>query len=149
MRGLRHMKKYIALTITIIVLAGGAFVSQQWFIEAFSKPSATSEVKPRVDNEISHVVVSLTVQEKLYSVSLPIDSTVLNAMHALSAKGELSFSGRDFPGLGFFVEEINGKRSADGYYWILLINGKKSDLGVSSARVERGDTIEWRYEKGY
>ncbi len=142
------MKKYIALIAAVIVLAGGAFVSQQWFVKYFSNVNATSEVKPRVDNKISRVVVSVTIEEKHYSATLS-GSTVLDVMRALSAEGSLNFFGRDFPGLGFFVESINGKKNTEGYYWILLINGKKSDLGASQARIQTGDVVEWRYEKGY
>ena len=129
MRGLNpRMKKYIALAIAVVILAGGAYVSQQWFVQTFSA------------GDIRTAAVTFTAAE---------EGTVLDAMNARAAEGELLFSGRDFPGLGFFVEEINGKRSADGYYWILYINGELSDKGVSQARVEPGDIVEWRYEKGY
>lgn len=121
------MKKNIAFIVVVVLLAGGAFVTQRWIVQTYSTEQQTAAVTFTAETE----------------------GTVLNAMNARVTRGQLSFSGRDFPGLGFFVEEINGTRSADGYYWILLINGKKSDRGVSSARVERGDTIEWRYEKGY
>ncbi|MBI2610963.1 DUF4430 domain-containing protein [Candidatus Kaiserbacteria bacterium] len=122
------MKKYIALTIAVVILAGGAFVSQQWFIQTFS-----------------------TAENQTATVTFTVDSegTVLETMNARAVEGELSFSGRDFPGLGFFVEEINGKRNANGFYWILRINGELSDRGVSQAVVSSGDLVEWRYEKGY
>ncbi|MBI2612484.1 DUF4430 domain-containing protein [Candidatus Kaiserbacteria bacterium] len=122
------MKKYIALAIAVVILAGGAFVSQQWFVQTYRA------------GDIRTATVTFTASA---------DGTVLDAMNARAAEGELSFSGRDFPGLGFFVEEINGRRGADGYYWILRINGELSDRGVSQASVESGDIIEWRYEKGY
>ncbi|MBI4088390.1 DUF4430 domain-containing protein [Candidatus Kaiserbacteria bacterium] len=123
------MKKYIALAIVVVILAGGAYVSQQWFVQTFD--TAT-------EREVQTVTFSADAE-----------GSVLDAMNVLSTEGRLSFSGRDFPGLGFFVEEINGRRSADGYYWILRINGALSDKGVSQARVETGDIIEWRYEMGY
>ena len=122
------MKKHIALAIAVVILSGGAFVSQQWFVQTYSA------------GDVQTATVTFTAEE---------EGTVLDAMNARAAEGELSFSGREFPGLGFFVEEINGKQSANGYYWILRINGELSDKGVSQARVELGDIIEWRYEKGY
>mgnify|MGYP001574888162 CR=1 FL=1 len=138
------MKKYIALFVAVVVLAGGAFFTQKWFIGSF-----TVEDSFQVPESNSFVFIGTTT------------GSVLDAMRAFSAEGSFNFSGRDFPGLGFFVEEINnlpalhaqawqaGKKNAEGYYWILLINGKKSDLGVSQARIQQGDVIEWRYEKGY
>jgi len=61
---------------------------------------------------------------------------------------DFSFSGRDFPGLGFFVDSIGGKKSAKGFYWTLFINNNLSETGVSSTNVMPGDTILWRYQKG-
>ena len=123
------MKKNSVLIIAVIVLTGGAFYSQQYFVESYPP---TQKILPD----------SLTFTAKT-------GGTVLEAMNTLSADGSLSFSGRDFPGLGFFVEAINGKKSENGYYWILHINGKKSDLGASSAHLKAGDVVEWQYEKGY
>ena len=120
------MKKYIALIVAIIVLGGGAFFSQQWFVES----SATGDS-------------SRSSASGPVAFTATTTGTVLDAMRALAAESELSFSGRDFPGLGFFVEEINGKRNENGYYWILRINGELSGKGVSQARVETGDIIEW------
>ena len=126
------MKKYFALVIAIIVLSGGAFFTQQWFVESFS-----TENSSQTSNTNSTTFTATTT------------SSVLDVMHTLAGMGSLSFSGRDFPGLGFFVEEINERKNTDGYYWILLVNGKKSDLGASQARLKEGDVVEWRYEKGY
>jgi len=126
------MKKYFALVIAIIVLSGGAFFTQQWFIESFPAWNSTRAAGP------DSITFTGTTT-----------SPVLDVMHALAGKGSFSFSGQDFPGLGFFVEEMNGRKNTDGYYWILLVNGKKSDLGASQARLKEGDVVEWRYEKGY
>lgn len=122
------MKKYIALIAVVILLAGGAFVTQLWFVQTYG---ATEKQ-----------IVPVTFVANA-------DGTVLDTMNAFAVPGELSFSGRDFPGLGFFVEEINGTRSADGYYWILYVNGTSSQTGVSETAVSAGDVIEWKYEKGY
>ena len=126
------MKKYVALVVVVITLAGGAFFTQQWFVETYSKQS-TSET-----SRATSVTFTATTT-----------NTVLETMRSLSAGRALSFSGRDFPGLGFFVEEINDQKNTNGYYWILAVDGKKSELGVSSAIVHPGDVVEWRYEKGY
>jgi len=83
-----------------------------------------------------------------YPVSLSGKESVVDAMRTLSSQG-LQFSSRNFPGMGEFVESINGTANTDGYYWILVVNGTKSSFGASSAFISPGDRIEWRYEKGY
>ena len=126
------VKKYFTLVITIIVLGGGAFFTQQWFIESF--PTENSTQNP----DSGSITFTATTA-----------SSVLDVMHTLAAEGSFSFSGRDFPGLGFFVEEMNGRKNMDGYYWILYVNGTPSQTGASQTMLSDGDTIEWRFERGY
>jgi hypothetical protein len=124
------MKKYIALIAVVIALGGGTFLTQKWFIES-SAPAGPSSLPTSV------------------TLTATTTSTVLDVMHTLAAEGSLSFSGRDFPSLGFFVEEINGHKGAGGYYWILHINGTPSQKGASQAVISPEDVVEWRYEEGY
>lgn len=70
-------------------------------------------------------------------------------MRTLQESGEFTFSGREYPSLGFFVESINGKYGGDGFYWILYVNGASSNTGASQTKLHAGDAVEWRYEKGY
>lgn len=67
-------------------------------------------------------------------------------MHSATAHGDFSFEGKEYPSLGYFVESINGTKSADGFYWFLYINDTSSPLGASSALVQVGDVVEWRYK---
>ena len=88
-------------------------------------------------------------QKRLYEFVSDKSETVLEAMNEHAAAHQFEFKTREFPGLGVMIESINGLENADGYYWILYINWKNSEKGVSSARVTLGDSIEWKYEKGY
>ena len=155
-------KKYIALVVAVIVLGGGAFFSQQLFVESFTPISEISPTPiPTPPKLQSTPPARITDQESReqqtvkpsgadsFTFTATAESTVLDAMNALVNNGKLVFSGREFAGLGFLVEEINGKQSADGYYWMLRINGTLSEKGVSQAQITMGDFVEWRYEKGY
>ena len=155
-----EMKKYIALVIAVIVLGGGAFFSQQLFVESFAPVLGTSptptptplESRPAPappGSQSQQTPTPQAQQSSSFTFTATAEGTVLEAMQALEAEEKLAFSGRDFAGLGFLVEEINGKQSDDGYYWILRINGTLSEKGVSQAQVVSGDFVEWRYEKGY
>jgi len=109
---------------------------------ATSSPSATEElVQDILDTPVTESIV--------YTIPVTSSSTALAAMETYAVSNQhFSFSGRDFPGLGLFLEEIGGKKNKDGYYWTLFINGKLSELGASSAQVIPGDTLEWRYQEG-
>lgn len=128
-------KHYISLFIAVVILGGGAYISQKWFFDSFTAAPEQSE---------------LATQELKTTYVIPIlsEGTVLEAMERLAATSEFSFSGREFPGLGFFVEEIGGRKNGNGYYWTLFINGTLSEEGASSAQVTPRDTVLWRYQKG-
>ena len=111
-----------------------------------NSPSPSSSASSETEESLEQTAPVLTS----YVIPILSETTVLRAMDAYAAAdSSFFFSGRDFPGLGYFVEEIKGRMNADGYYWILRINGTLSELGASQARVQPGDTVEWRYEKGY
>lgn len=73
---------------------------------------------------------------------------LIEAMRTLAGEG-LLFVVREYPGMGAFVESIGGVKNADGYYWILWVNGAKAAAGASSVIVHEGDQFRWVYEQGY
>ncbi len=96
--------------------------------------------------------VTAVAPTEVNRITIPIleDGTVLEAMRTYDTGSDaFTFSGKEYPGIGFFVQEINGKREGDGYYWMLYQNGKTANLGASQLRISSEDTIEWRFEKGY
>ncbi len=126
------MKKYILLFVAITLLGGGAFFTQQWFIGSFPAENVTQ-----------------TTDRDSITFTATTTGSVLDVMHALTAEGTFSFSGREYPSLGFFVESIQGKKNAGGYYWFLYVNGKESEKGASQTFLSPTDTVEWKYKKGY
>ena len=100
-----------------------------------------------LDNVLRTDTVSLIAQDASYKVALPDGSSVLDAMQTAKENG-FSFQGREFPGLGFFVEEIAGKAQnpKEGMYWIYYVNGEKAQVGVSSYIIQDNDVITFKYE---
>lgn len=158
------MKKYIFLFAAIVVLGAGAYYSELRFLSYSNSPAPTTAAAQGNAQESQGVTLTttdatstkpasinftLSVGGQSYRGHVLAEATVLDAMSALASVGDFQFTSRDFPGIGAFIESINGKQAVDGYYWILYINGKQSDAGVSQTRVSSGDTIEWRYERNY
>ncbi len=92
--------------------------------------------------------VRITVGTASYVPCVASEVTVLAAMQEATKDG-LVFTGREYPGLGFFVESINGTSGGDGYYWFLYINDESSSTGASGTLVRPGDIVEWRYKQSY
>lgn len=114
-------------------------------ITVVSGASTTSAAKvPEAPKEFATLVVGTST----YRTPLTASHLVIDSMRALAdANPSFTFDGQQYSGLGFFVDSINGKKSGNGYNWMLYVNGKQADLGASQATIAAGDTVEWKYEK--
>jgi hypothetical protein len=62
---------------------------------------------------------------------------LLNSTHTVVAK--------DYgPGMGEFVESIDGVTPDSKHYWEFFVNGKSSNVGASSYILKNGDSLEWK-----
>lgn len=121
-------------------------------ISVAASSSSVTSARPTTTPEKTDVASAssvASVQQKSYTIHVENSGTVLSVMEEFAKTSRFEFKTKDFPGLGVLIEEINGLKNADGYYWILYINGKTSDTGASAAEVSQSDSIEWKYEKGY
>jgi hypothetical protein len=158
------MKKYILLGVTIVALSAGAFVSEKTFLASphtvgttlVATTSNTASVAPTspppkttTETKKTSPNITLSVGSTAYQVYAPEHASVLDVMRTLATTNAFSFSGKEFPSLGFFVDSINGKKNGDGLYWILYVNGTSSDTGASETFLKAGDAVEWKYEKDY
>jgi hypothetical protein len=109
-----------------------------------------SEVRTVTKSKVATTSKQVSDNTPLLPIRIPIltAGTVLDAMQTFAtASSSFSFDGKDYPGLGFFVEVIEGRKAADGHSWILYVNEKTADRGASQQHVSPEDTVEWRYEK--
>lgn len=83
-----------------------------------------------------------------YQAAVKPDSSVYDLMNELKIKNKISFFGKNYSELGFFVEKINGvKNDPAGKNWIYYVNGQPAQIGVSNYLIKTNDIIEWKYEK--
>lgn len=104
-------------------------------------------VQAPTQSTVATTTATLMVAGVAYPITANAGETVIEMMRALSAAGTLTFTGRNYPSLGFFVDSINGRQNADGRYWFLYVNGLSASAGASAVVVNAGDTVEWKYEK--
>lgn len=127
---------YLISILIAVVLFGAGFAYVQ------NPPSQAREIIPKT------ILRPEIETATTYRIPVLSHTTVLDAMNAYATTIDFTFSGSEFPGLGLFVEEINGQRNGGGYYWTLFINNELSEKGVSQMEVSPSDTVEWRYQKG-
>ena len=152
------MKKYLLLLVAIIALGAGAYFSELRFLSS-SRPNAsatpvaaqgdTLAARDATSTKTASIEITLSVGGKNYHGTIRAEATVLDAMNELASSSDFKFTSKEFSGMGAFVESINGKPNANGFYWILRVNGKESQKGISQTFISQGDTVEWKYEKGY
>lgn len=167
------MKRLVTLIITTLLLTGCVSTvpeknneSIQYPIQTEKKTTTTEQIttpstqynpKEELNNEIhagSEEPVEMThlvVDGQLYEMPYIEGQSVYTAMQFLMAASSrpFYFQAKEYPGLGFFVYEINGKvqENKTGTYWIYYINGQSAKIGISNYIIQQGDIIEWKYEK--
>lgn len=123
--------------------------------EKSSVPNATAPVAPQTPTTITaNTSVSSTEAATLiagtqhYTLSVLPGETLATAMqHLASTNPSFTYTTKEYPGLGLFVQSINGTVNEKSYYWFLYVNGKQSSTGISATTVHPGDQIEWKYEQ--
>lgn len=115
-----------------------------------SRDRTSTDVLPLQESQIQEnfIEAKLRVVDKTYTVSLPKGSSAYDVMAKVQETSDFRFRGKEFPGLGFFIQEINGLEQSPrlAKYWIYYINGKKAEVGISAYTVNEHDIISWNYE---
>jgi hypothetical protein len=83
-----------------------------------------------------------------FPLHAPEGASVKEAMDELVREGGFTYAYKEYTGIGAFVTEIQG-RAGTNEYWILYVNGKSADTGISATHIHPGDVIEWKLEKSY
>ncbi len=168
------MKKYLLFFIAIVVLGAGSYFTERQFLsysnsiapsspapapiktevsplEKLSAQKTTTKISPEPSTKSAVQAVgvnfTLSVDGQIYHGLASEGSTALDAMNTLASTTNFRFTSKNFPGMGAFVESINGKQAANEYNWSFYVNGTQAQQGISSTIVRSGDSIEWKYER--
>lgn len=90
--------------------------------------------------------ISIITGEVPIHIPLVVGDTLYETLHNAGVQGTILFSGREYPGLGFFVTAIGLLESGDGKNLMYFINGTEASVGVSVYVPHDGDVIEWKLE---
>jgi hypothetical protein len=98
------------------------------------------------DGHLQKIAVDLTIDYGNGDIQSFPDQIVFSGS---SVVGLLEQSGivvekRNFPGLGVFIEAINGVHNSNNYYWQFWINGEYSSIGADQYKLQNGDAVVWK-----
>jgi len=134
-------KKFI---LGVIALLAVAVLLSAYF--NFTKPK-NLEVKEVSQNQIP---VTLKVLDKTYVGQVKEGTSVYGAMQIFkensSPSNPFTFVSKEYTGMGFFIEEINGIKGVPNKYWVYYINDQKSSVGASDYILKSGDVVSWKQE---
>ncbi|HEX9721910.1 MAG TPA: DUF4430 domain-containing protein [Candidatus Paceibacterota bacterium] len=107
--------------------------------------------------DIGYVPVVATQEQKEIQVDLAIDygngdSQMFpgqeigagDSVLSLFEKSGVTLEKRNFPGLGVFIEAINGVHNSNNYYWQFWVNGEYANIGASEYELRHGDQVLWK-----
>jgi len=144
-----NKKYYIALFVIVIITIGAlAFEIENIQIKKSSplaplhsngEGNGSFASKSEVNSFITLVIGNINTK----LVIVP-NQTLYDVLVGAKKSGQIEFSGKNYPGLGFLVTDIGTLHSGDGKYLFYYINNKEASVGVSSYLLKDGDIIEWK-----
>lgn len=120
-------------------------------IAAETKPVVQTEktaLPEAGDGQVEQIQAAVLINGVEYRTAVKPDSSVYDLMNLLKTENKINFSGKNYSGLGFFIEAINGvKNNSAGKNWLYYVNGQPAQIGISNYIIKENDIIEWKYEK--
>ena len=94
------------------------------------------------------VEVTIVINGQKYALNMPEKSTAYEAMAQLVADKKITMAFKQFIGLGYFVDEVDGVKTDknSGKYWIYYLNDKPAQMGISNYILKNNDSLTWKYE---
>lgn len=111
-----------------------------------TNPSSTTTKNDDI-NKVNTINISVEINGQKYPLSLLKKSTAYDAMIKLVNDKKINAIFKEFTGLGYFTDEINGVKTDknSGTYWIYYINGQSAQVGISQYILKNNDLITWKY----
>lgn len=133
----------VSTTTSVISKTKAISVPQKIEVDTEIKTTTTTTL-PATET----IPVTIIITGQSYPIEVSPGSTVYTAMESLSESGTIPVAFKNFSGLGYFVDAINGQTSdtIQAKYWIYYINGQKATRGISQVQLNSNDVISWKYE---
>jgi hypothetical protein len=126
---------------TPIVTFPAPVTSQKIEKDAINK-TTQEETAPSKNTE----KVTVLAGEIKIDLSVPPNTIFYDALVDAQSEGKITFSGKKYTALGFFVTDIGTLHAGDGKDLLYYVNGKEATVGVSQYVLKNGDIVEWKLE---
>lgn len=112
------------------------------------KDSVVNKIEPEKETASLKNTENITIilGEETINLSVPPNTLFYDALVQAKNQEQITFDGKNYPGLGFFITDIGTLHAGSGKNLLYYINGKEAIVGVSSYMLKDGDIIEWKLE---
>lgn len=135
-------KIYVSILVAILIIFGFWTFYLQNSLEKIEVKEEFG-IKKTEDFKPTPSSVSILVLEKNIKLEFIPGQTLYEILKRGQELGLISFSGKNYPSLGFLVNDIGNMKQENGKYLIYYINNKEASVGVSSYIPNDGDIIRW------
>ena len=138
-----HKKqKYIVLIVCLAILAFVLFLGVKNLSFPVYSPNVDKNIPaPKTENTFSATVI---VGKETLPLTFTQGESLYNILMKEKENNNLSFSGKDYPNMGFFTTDIGTLHSNKDHYLMYYVNGKEAEVGISTYLPQNGDVIEWK-----
>ena len=134
----QHKIIFIFSFILLLVFLG----IQKEFL--FAQP--TLETTKNLETQVSNISITVIVNDVNFNLSLNKGNSLYEVLYEAREKNQITFSGRQYSGLGFFITDIESLHQGNGKNLLYYINDEKAKIGISSYIPKDGDIINWKLE---
>lgn len=132
--------------IAILILLFVFYNTQK--ILPVSKPSLEKTEIPTKSipaNSVKNTIsVTIITPSNILHLNPQAGQSLYDALVLAKEVQKITFSGKNYSGLGFFITDIGSLHSGNGKNLFYYINNKEASVGVSSYFLKDGDIIEWK-----
>ncbi len=108
------------------------------------KSAVNKKTEQKKEKVKSFENITLIMGEATVNFSVAPNTLFYDALVKEKSFGRIEFSGKNYPGLGFFVTGIGPLHASGGKDLFYYINGKEATVGISSYTLKNDDVIEWK-----
>ena len=111
-------------------------------ISAACNKAQAPEVSKDMQQSVTATQKVTDGQEQMVTYELSLNKTALDAL-----KEKHTITVKNYPGIGDFVESIDGTKPDSSHFWALYVNGQQSQVGADKYVLKNGDKVEWKLER--
>ena len=108
--------------------------------------SFTQNQKDNTINTAEVLELSMIAGGPAVQLEFNAGESLFQVMKDAELFNKLTFVGKNYPALGFFVTEINDLKHGDGGNLLYYVNGEEAQVGVLDYFPRNGDVVEWKLQ---